>query len=106
VAVLGQPKAPGLVQIMLSAKIFIVIGGAHSGLPVVILNPGHTVALTTHVACEEAIIPVKTRITRYVMSKAYHGARVIGMMKACGIVGTFRHHVAFETALARTIRSI
>jgi hypothetical protein len=91
---------------MLSAKIFIVIGGAHRGLPVVILNPGHTVALTTHVARKVAIISVKTRITRHAMPHPYHEGRVIGMMKASGIVGTFHHHVAFEAALAGTVRRI
>jgi hypothetical protein len=91
---------------MLSTKIFIVIGGTHSGLPVVILNPGHTVALTTHMACKVAIISVETRITRHAIPHPYHEGRVIGMMETSGIVGTFHHHVAFEAALAGTVRSI
>jgi hypothetical protein len=72
VPVIGQSKTPGAVQSMLGTKIFIVIGGTHRRFPVVILNPGHTVALTTHVACKVAIISVKTRITRYVMPHPYH----------------------------------
>jgi hypothetical protein len=106
VAIFGKPKTPGAVQVMLSTKIFIVIGGVASGLPVIILDTGHTVALTTHVACKVSIISVKTRIIRQVMPHPYHGGRVISMMKAGGIVGTFSHHVAFEAALAATVRSI
>jgi hypothetical protein len=72
VPVIGQSKTPGAVQSMLGTKIFIVIGGTHRRFPVVILNPGHTVALTTHVARKKSIISVKTRITGNVMSHPYH----------------------------------
>jgi hypothetical protein len=82
-----------------------VIDVAHSGLPVFILDSGHTVALTTHVACKEAIKAVKTRGTRYAFLKPYHGGRVIGVMKA-GVVRSGHHHVAFEAALAGTVRRI
>jgi hypothetical protein len=86
-----------------------VIAGAGSSLPVRILDAGDTVALTTHVACEEGIKAVKTRITRNCITQPYHATRaasIISMMKAGGILRTGYHHVAFEAALAATVRSI
>jgi hypothetical protein len=114
-------KTGGGVQIDLIAEIFVVISGTDRSLPVRILNPGHTVTRTSHVAVEVSIKAVKIRITRDLVVSShdiYFGTWhtvivsitfstfILGMMKACGIAITrvylVGHHVAFEAALAGT----